>query len=178
METPRKTSRLGIYVAAGLALFAFAMTYDLAAVRPHVQTLRALERQRSETHRDLTQQVQRRQDCRELAELLGVDDLSELTSAPRRDAVTYLSDLLADAGVQVLDLAVTGGKRFSRIERTDLLVRASGDFSGLLAFVRRLEGGRRLARIEDFEIEPSLESGSLEGRFSLALFDPIARTEP
>ncbi len=173
----QKPGRAGIAAAVGLAVFAFAMTYDLGVVRPHQERYRDLLRRRAEAQRDLSSQVQRRQDCRRLAALLGVDDLTEVMVPPQEDPVGYLGRLLRRSGLKTLTLGVSGQKQFSELHRTELLVRAAGDYPALVRFVRALEQGRRLARIEDFEIAATLDSRDLEGRFQVALYDPIARTE-
>ena len=126
---------------------------------------------------DLARQVQRQEDCRRLAELLHVQDLAELQRPPAEDAVAYLSRLLREAGLQTLNLGISGNKRFTDLTRTDLMVRAAGDYPALVSFVHALESGRRLVRIEDFEITAGLDGRNLEGRFQVALFDPLSRTE-
>jgi len=177
MQLLGTAGRVKITLGIGLALFAFALTFDLGTIRSHTTALHSLQQQREQAHRDLTAQLQRRQDCRRLASLLGVDDLSQIARPEPLGPVAYLNELLSESGVKTLDLAVTGEKRFPRLRRTDLLVRAAGDFPSLVRFVRELEQGRRLASIEDFEIQNTLDSKDLEGRFNLALYDPLVAPE-
>ena len=106
-----------------------------------------------------------------MAELLGAESLTHLTVPSQDDPIAYLNSLIEDAKLVRLGLTISGQKDIGSLQMHSYTLRAKGGFRQMQNFVQKVEGGDRLAAVDAFKIMPTLDAESLEGRFSLSIYD-------
>ncbi|MBA4377205.1 MAG: hypothetical protein C0395_00835 [Gemmatimonas sp.] len=160
-----------VLAAAGLLLVA-GLVIEMAFARPRLQEIQRLNDECASLQSRIQDQQRLESEGRRLAVHFDVAGLAELTARSQLDAVAYLGQALDRSGLRRLDMTTNGGEDFGRLRRSDFLIRASGNYAEIQTFVRDLESGRRLVSIDALAIKTMLESGDLEGRFNISIYDP------
>jgi hypothetical protein len=163
---------LALLVAAGLLVC--GLVIDAALARPRLQELRRLSARRTEALAQLTQSIEREREARQAAQLLGVEELADLTARyPRGDVLGYIAQALDRARVERLELAGRASAADGRLQRTELVVRVRGSYARILQLVNDLERGPRLVKIGTLIIEPDPESAALQAQLGLSVYDLV-----
>jgi hypothetical protein len=168
-------TRIAVILAIAGLLLVVGLIVEMGFARPRLREISRLIDERSQLLSQIRAQQMQDGLSDEMAEHLGVGDLSELASAPDADPATYLGMLLDHSRLVRLSMTTDGGKEFSGIRRSDFSLRAQGGYAAMQAFVRDLESGPRLASVEAFDIRTQTDSSQLEGRFNISIYDPAGR---
>jgi len=168
-------NRIAVFLAATGLLLVIGLVIEMGFARPRLRELSSLIEERSRLLAQIRTQQQMEGQSDELAEHLGLSDLSELSTAPDADPATYLGLLLDHSRLVRLSLTTSGDKQFSGVKRSDFSLRAQGGYDDMQTFVRNLESGPRLASVEAFDIRTQVGTRELEGRFNISIYDSTGK---
>jgi Tfp pilus assembly protein PilO len=169
-------TRKKILIGAAMALMGAGVTIDFIWASPLLQKTRAMERQRAEALDRINSAIETQAERQALARALQVADLAELKElSDSSDPIVFLGRLLDRSGLTRLEMTSTGTNDSARLRQTGFTLRATGEFSQIVDFIRTLEQSPRLVTVDVLQIQKSVGAGILECRLSLSVFDPLAR---
>ncbi|MBC8423609.1 hypothetical protein H8E07_05760 [bacterium] len=171
MKQKLTPNKLNLFIGSAAILFVLGLGIEGMLTKPHQLEIQDLLEEKSRLQAEIERQQGIETDSRLVARLLGVESLEELDGSVENDAITYLSDLLAEAKLVRLGLTTSGQEDIGTLKMTSYTLRTRGDFHELQAFVQLVENGERLATIDAFRIMPALDAKGLEGRFNLSIYD-------
>lgn len=87
------------------------------------------------------------------------------------DPLTFVASVARRSGLVTKDLSLRDNSVENGVRKTRLDLRAQGDFKNILGFIRALEGSPRVSAIDALSIESREDTGSLDARLDLSVFD-------
>jgi hypothetical protein len=172
----RKIVSSGLALALGLAaaLLLAGLAVDQGLTRSQLQTYKHLEGKRLEQTQKLAEIQGARAEANGLARYYGSDDLdTAFRELHRIEPLTFLNQQIDAVGLRRQELGTDSVSKTGELRRTRLGLRVYGSYGKIVKFVRNLESGSRLVLIDEFLLQPVPDSGLLEVRLNISVFDPI-----
>jgi Tfp pilus assembly protein PilO len=164
----------GVTFLSGLALLLIGAgaVVDFGMIRPRIAAVKQVTAKRLHLRQEIVQSSQRDQRLQKLADFLHVQDKADLSSQQSgNDPLAYLAQMIDQAGLTRLDIGAGESAQAGRLKRSTFSIRVMGKYDRLLALVQALEQGPRFVTIDVFSIESTTESNTLEGRFSVTVYE-------
>jgi hypothetical protein len=173
--TNRRSETLWWVLLPALLLLALGLLIDLGFAGARADDVRHLSAQRETLRAQIAGQEGRAQRAHELAQRLGGDDLTEALAAQQAvDPVNFLGRALRQAGLHSLELGTEAGSQSGPLRRMRYFVRATGNFGGLMRFMRLLESNPCVLTIDGFTAEKVVGETDLDIRVNLSFYEPLA----
>lgn len=169
-----KVEPLRLVAALSGVLLATGLLVDLGFTQQRLQdvTRLAVERDRLRAQVFLLDRAAREE--QDLARHLGGERLIDaLTSQLELDAVSYLGLAAKRAGLTRSELTTEATAEMEGLRRIRCTLRVSGTYAQVTECVRALEQGPRLVAIDALDIAGAPETGRLEARLAVSVYDPI-----
>lgn len=169
--------RVQIIFGAALLLLLAGVGIDMVLVRPRLDEIRGLEARRASLLARIDELAATSKESHTLARALGRDELAGLPDLGRdKEAVAYIGQVLGGTKLNRLELTTTATGETGGFRRTQISLRVLGRYNHILDFVKALEEGQRLISVDGLVVEEVLGTKNLEGRLSLSVYDPLARS--
>jgi hypothetical protein len=151
-------------VVAGIlaaVLLVAAALIELALYRPQAARVRAAAAELGGLHSQAAAVARRGQADRELLDYAGAGPDGEAFRAlySAESGLVYLNRAIEASGLSRSDFGTEAVSREGPFVRERFYVSLTGPFGRVLSFLKSLEGGRRLARVEQLSLEPVEGSG-------------------
>jgi hypothetical protein len=158
-------------LAIGLLLAGIALDFGFA--QPQRRAVESMRRQRAELLSQSAELTGRDVEERRLALYLDAEDLaSALASQRGEDPVNILGAAVEKSGLQRLELGTQASAETERLRRSRLFLRALGSYGQVVSLVSSLEREKRLISIDALTVQRTLDSGDLELRVDLSIYEP------
>jgi len=165
-------ARLLSTVAAIVLLLGMAV--DLGVTRPKIRNYHRLNEEIATLGAKEVSVLQSERESQSLLRFLREQGLGDSLEAGKSGTpTTYLGELIETSGLTRLELRTTETMESKNLSRNKFVLRVSGKFKQTLDFLRSLEGGARLASIEELKIGPSSDRKKLETRLVLSIYDAL-----
>ena len=165
----RRSNALFILAAALLGL---GLVVDLGFTRPRLEEIRSLEAARARLHLRRDQRGAREREAKELARLLGADDLASAVSAGQgEDPVDFLGHALERWQLERVQLTTRSSTSAGPLRQTGYTLKVEGSYGGILNFVRSVEMGPRVVTVDAISMVPGTGSAALEAELDLTLYE-------
>jgi hypothetical protein len=172
--TSRRRDTLAWALLPALVLLALGLLVDFGFAGARADSVRRLSAQRVSLRAQVAGQEGQTQRARELARRLDGEDLTAALAAQQAvDPVEFLGRAMRQAGLHSLELGTEPSSQTAQVLRTRYYVRATGDYDGLLRFVRGLESDPRVLTIDGFTAEKVLGETGLDIRVNLSFYGPL-----
>ena len=158
-------------------LMIVGLAVELGMTRPRLEEIRRLEARQRTLAQQAAGEAARRQEIRDMAATLHVEDLSELRGLADLDPVVFVGRTIQQAQLVRRELSAHEIQEDASLKRSRFYVRVEGSYARMLNFVRILEQSARPVTIEALDIKVPLGGSSLEARFEITVHDPIQAQE-
>jgi Tfp pilus assembly protein PilO len=168
-----RTQILTALLATTTVLVLVGLGLELLLARPQLEEIRRLERRQEQLQQELSGQLARAAEIKNLAAALHLESLAELRDLGAiEEPVVFLGRLVDEAGLRRLALLSGSTRDAGPLQLNQFTVRVMGDFGRVLDLVRTLEQSPRPVLIDRFQVQ-TRESGGLECSFDVTVCDPI-----
>lgn len=142
-------------IVAGIFLAAAALI-DVALYRPQMARIRGIEAELASLRSQAAAASRRVQADRQLLEYAQVGPEGEAFRSlySGESGLVYLNRAIEASGLSRSDFSTESAAREGPFLRERFYVSLTGPFGRVLSFLKSLEAGRRLARVEQLSLEP------------------------
>jgi hypothetical protein len=166
-STPVNAGALGVLVL-GLAVHTFLNA-------PRIDEVAGLQGRHANLMGQIGQLARQERENRELERLYTASRGGGIEADGVADPLAFIGREVDICHLNRIELGTDASGTAGNLQVTRFTLRVSGAYPRIVEFIRRLEQGPRTVAIQSVAIEPMLESGVLEARMHLAVYDPIAR---
>lgn len=168
--------RTNVLIGVALLLFAAGIGIDRAWIRPVLARSHALEQQRDELQARLGARVEVAAETDVLADVLGVADLDQLASGPEaEDPLVFLNRVIGASGLRQVEVVAEDVIETIRLRESGFTLTVQGSHAGMLRLVRDLEDATRTVRVNGVMMGMAPDTGVIECRLQLSIFDPLPK---
>ena len=167
---PATQRSAGTMLAIGIGVLVSGLAIDLGFTRPQVVQLRALETAQARVQARAAERAGHDREGRAIARALGAEDLASALAAQRgEDPIDYLGQKLVQSRLRRLQLTARTGGGSGPVRQSAYSLRVAGTYEEILAFVRFMELGTRVAAIQSISIAPGQNPAELEAWIDVSL---------
>lgn len=166
-STPVNAGALGVLVL-GLAVHTFLNA-------PRIDEVAGLQGRHANLMGQVGQLARQERENRELESLYNTSREGGMEAGGMTDPLAFIGREVDSCRLNRIELGTEASGTAGNLQVTRFTLRVSGPYPRILDFIRRLEQGPRTVAIQSLAIEPKSETGVLEARMHLAVYDPIAR---
>jgi Tfp pilus assembly protein PilO len=178
MARPR--SDLAVFgLGMALAVLVLTLAVDLGFTKPQSEEVARLSALRDRLRQQLAMRQARDRQIEDLHDFLEEENLAgALLAAREGDPATYVAELLEQTNLVREELRHEESRETSRFRITQLGLDVRGSYEDLVAFIRTLEQGARLATIEMFMIETMAGERTRRGKAMLRAQITVSVLDP
>ena len=175
MRSLRETFQSTPAAVSAMALLVLGLGVHTLLNQPRMEEIAGLRERHGNLLGQATQLARVERENRDLERAYGGEGGASLLAGAAVDPLAFISRAVDVARLTRIELGTEASGVTGDLQVTRFTLRVSGSYPHIVDFVRTLELGPRTVAVQALMIQPMADSGELEARMHVSVYDPIAR---